>query len=109
MQRKVVGRYQLNAFRNMGLRKTWNFLDYSVLNFPVSPQRDSLNSVELPKAATKREHTEIEKSNEALLSCVEALNLDLPIGLQLIGQRFEEEKVMDGYKVIRASIQNFIP
>jgi amidase len=80
--------------RWVGYTKVWNFLDYTALAFPagvISAEMDPLPSVPY------------EPRNE-----IDAFNWGLydpeimdghPIGLQIVGRRFEEEKVLGVCKV----------
>jgi Asp-tRNA(Asn)/Glu-tRNA(Gln) amidotransferase A subunit family amidase len=73
----------------VGYTKVWNFLDYTALSFPAGTVDASVDS--LPKE-------QYQPRNE-----YDAWNWNLydpsrmdghPVGLQIVGRRFEEEKVL---------------
>ncbi|KEF58507.1 uncharacterized protein A1O9_06433 [Exophiala aquamarina CBS 119918] len=81
--------------RWVGYTKIWNFLDYTALSFPAGKVVEGIDA--LPAEA-------YEPRNE-----YDAWNWKLydpqtmdghPVGLQIVGRRFEEEKVLGAAKVI---------
>lgn len=74
--------------RWVGYTKVWNFLDYPALTFPAGRAEASID---------------LQKEDYTPRNPLDAWNKDLydpismdghPIGLQIIGRRFEEEKIL---------------
>lgn len=92
-----------------GYTKVWNFLDYAALSIPFGTlEQESSFGGRLPKiyAGDARKsylrdyvaRNDMDKWNRGLYD-PELMN-GLPIGLQIIGRRFEEEKVLGVAKVL---------
>lgn len=80
--------------RWVGYTKVWNFLDYSALAFPVSTvsrEKDGFDESYVPRNA-------LDDWNHRIYD-PESMH-GLPVGLQIIGRRLEEEKVLAAAKVI---------
>jgi amidase len=80
--------------RWVGYTKVWNILDYTALAFPVSRVSAELDKISSPPYEPRNE--------------LDAFNWKLydpetmrghPVGLQVVGRRFEEEKVLGVCKV----------
>lgn len=91
--------------RWVGYTKVWNFLDYSALVLPAGkidkatalPKNDPLVQEYVPR-------NELDRSNWALYD-PERMH-DLPISIQIVGKRLEEEKVLGAAKVIEQILWN---
>lgn len=79
----------------MGYTKIWNVLDYTALAFPVT----TVSAEKDPIPSTPYEpRGEMDEWNWNLY---DPITMDgHPVGLQLVGRRFEEEKVLGAAKVI---------
>lgn len=77
----------------MGYTKVWNFLDYSALAFPVTTicrEADPLEPAYQPKNAMDEWNWKLYDPDR----------MDgHPVGLQIIGRRLEEEKVLGAARV----------
>lgn len=91
--------------RWVGYTKVWNFLDYSALVLPAGkidkatalPKNDPLIQDYVPR-------NELDRSNWALYD--PELMHDLPLSIQIVGKRLEEEKVLGAAKVIEQILWN---
>lgn len=72
-----------------GYTKLWNFLDYSALVFPAGRVSQELDTVAPPQAPPRNDH---DAYNRQLYDPV-AMD-GHAVGLQIVGRRFEEEKVL---------------
>jgi amidase len=83
-----------NSCRWVGYTKIWNFLDYSALSFPftvfASGPNQSSSSQHYSGGYVPRNSSD--EFNHGTYN--PALMQGLPIGVQIIGRRFEEEKVL---------------
>lgn len=81
--------------RWVGYTKVWNFLDYTALSFPAGKV---MGATDILPLETHNPRNEYDAWNWNLYD-PEAMD-GYPIGLQLVGRRFEEEKVLGVAKVI---------
>lgn len=90
----TIDRTELMYRRWVGYTKVWNFLDYPAVSFPVtqvSKDIDVLDSTYVPRNAF----------DEWNWKLYDPGRMDKhPIGLQLIAQRHEEEKVLAAIQVL---------
>ncbi|KAI6878623.1 acetamidase [Hortaea werneckii] len=100
-----------------GYTKVWNFLDYAALSIPFGTlEQESSFGGRLPKmhAGDSRERylrdyvprNDMDKWNHKLYD--PELMDGLPIGLQIIGRRFEEERVLGVAKVVENVIADHL-
>jgi len=79
--------------RWVGYTKMWNFLDYTALCFPAGKVSKELDEdPEESKANTHEPRNAIEEFTQSLFDINEMDGL--PVGLQIVGRRYEEEKVL---------------
>ncbi|KAL2212723.1 amidase [Sarocladium strictum] len=92
-----------------GYSKIWNFLDYAALAVPFSSVGDSRNvdknyelSLGIEEARRRfKEHQPRNAMDKQNQQTYDSVLLDgLPVGVQIIGRRFEEEKVLGVAKVL---------
>ena len=83
----------------VGYTKVWNLLDYTALVIPgsvidktIDPPKDA------PDVMSYEPRNELDKWNWELYDT--DLMHNLPVGLQIVGRRLEEEKVLGAGKVI---------
>ncbi|KAF2416538.1 acetamidase [Tothia fuscella] len=86
--------------RWVGYTKVWNVLDYAAVTFPAGKVNARLD--QRPKEAYEPRN-DLDAWNRALYDCETMDNH--PIGLQLVGRRFEEEKVLGVAAVIEKLTQ----
>lgn len=83
----------------VGYTKVWNLLDYTALVIPAG--KVSAQDLEAPWDFEPR--GEIDKwSLDLWQEQRDGVDLELPVGLQIIGRRFEEEKVLGIGKVVES-------
>jgi len=89
---------KLDTARWWGYTSQWNLLDYPAMVFPV-------DQVDIAKDAEKVEHTprnDHDKYNWDLWEKYGAEGYkDAPLSLQLIGRRYEDEKVIQALEIIK--------
>lgn len=89
----------------VGYTKVWNFLDTTAL---VLPAGKIDKSIDAPKSDRSVEsyspRNDIDKANWALYD-PEAMH-GLPLSVQIVGKRLEEEKVLGAAKIIDHILQN---
>lgn len=86
--------------RWVGYTKVWNLLDYTALAFPVSTV--IANKDTLPSKLYKPRN-ELDAWNWSLYN---PKSMDgHPVGLQVVGRRFEEEKVLGVAKTLEALLK----
>jgi amidase len=78
--------------RWVGYTKVWNFLDYTALVLPAGKTRQS----DLEATFDTSPRNELDESSRKLWEShkVEMASLELPIGVQLICRKLEEEKLL---------------
>ena len=88
----------LETTKYWGYLSIWNLLDYPAIVFPVTKVNQELDA-EPPGYVPRNEqdawnqaHYDVEKQR------------DLPISLQLVGKRFEDEKVVQALEMIKDEI-----
>lgn len=86
--------------RWVGYTKIWNFLDYAAMTFPVGQVRADQDAMSQPYEA----RNELDAWNWGLydLECVKGY----PVNLQIIGKKFEEEKVLGACMAIERIWKN---
>lgn len=85
-----------------GYTKLWNFLDYTALAFPAGAadkERDAAFGE--PEGYVPR--NELDENNLKLYDA--DLMQGLPVGLQIVGQKYDEEKVLGAAMQIRKYLQ----
>lgn len=81
--------------RWLGYTKVWNALDYSALSFPAGAVRKDLDS------GIDQDYTPRNDQDAWNWGLFDVEKMDgHPIGLQIIGRRFEEERVLGAARVI---------
>jgi amidase len=81
--------------RWMGYTKVWNLLDYTALSFPAGTVQKDLDAI---PANDYRPRNDYDSWNWSLY---DPENMDgHPIGLQIVGRRFDEEKVLGAASAI---------
>lgn len=81
--------------RWVGYTKVWNFLDYTALSFPAGAVDKSKDTLPITKYEPRNDY---DSWNWGLYDG-ESMNAH-PTGLQIVGRRFEEEKVLGVATVI---------
>ena len=81
--------------RWVGYTKVWNFLDYTALSFPAGTVQKSLDASSNEGYVPRNDY---DAWNSGLYD-LETMH-GHPIGLQLVGRRFEEEKVLGAASVV---------
>lgn len=86
---------RLTAIRWVGYTKVWNFLDHTALTLPTGEVSRELDPVNLPPYEPR---SDIDKWNWELYD-LESM-AGHAIGIQVIGRRLDEERVLGAAKVI---------
>ncbi|KIW17130.1 hypothetical protein PV08_04321 [Exophiala spinifera] len=97
------------CFRYTGYTKVWNFLDYTALSFPLTRVSEDLDSNDINGTSTPTQGSSSELSNlfntyNRQLYDLAAMN-GLSVGVQIIGRRFEEEKVLGVAEVLQREVE----
>jgi amidase len=82
----------------VGYTKVWNLLDYSALVIPagkIEPEDGNANWEFAARNERDEWNSKLWQTNKE-----EMINLGLPIGVQIVGRRLEEEKVLAVGKII---------
>lgn len=87
--------------RWVGYTKIWNVLDYTALSFPAGKVD---GAIDLKPSDPYEPRNEMDAWNWSLYD-PETMS-GHPIGLQLVGRRFEEEKVLGAALVIEKLLKN---
>jgi amidase len=87
--------------RWVGYTKVWNVLDYTALSFPAGRVD---GHVDVKPEDSYEPRNEMDASNWSLYD-PEMMD-GHPIGLQLVGRRFEEEKILGAAAVIEKILKN---
>lgn len=84
--------------RWVGYTKVWNLLDYTALVIPGG----EVEAVDLDAYWGHGARSAVDEELQAVwMDCkVEMASLKLPVGLQLIGRKLEEEKVLGAAKIV---------
>lgn len=83
----------------VGYTKVWNFLDYSALVLPAGKVDQALDKAkDDPLVMEYLARNDLDQANWALYD-PEAMH-GLPVSVQIVGKRLEEEKVLGAAKVI---------
>ncbi|RFU32123.1 hypothetical protein B7463_g4203, partial [Scytalidium lignicola] len=88
--------------RWVGYTKVWNVLDYTALSFPVDTISIEKDPVPSPPYEPR---SDLDAFNWKLYDPV-AMN-GHPVGLQIVGRRFDEEKVLGAAKVIEEVMKKY--
>lgn len=89
----------------VGYTKVWNLLDYTALVLPAGRVDKRLDAAkDDPSVSSYSPRNDIDLHNWSLYD-PEAMD-GLPIGVQIVGQRLEEEKVLGAGKVIDDLLKN---
>lgn len=89
----------------VGYTKIWNFLDYSALVLPAGSVDKTLDkSTEAEEVRSYVPRNETDKWNWALYDPVKMDGL--PISVQVVGQRLQEEKVLGAAFAIERVLKN---
>lgn len=88
----------LETARYWGYTAQWNILDYPAVVFPVTKVglQDVVEKDYVPR-------NEKDKYNYELYSPEKYL--DAPVGLQLVGRRYEDEKVIEALEILRGEVE----
>lgn len=86
--------------RWVGYTKVWNFLDYSAV---VLPGGAVDKNVDTKADASYQPRNELDKWNWSLYD-PESMD-GMPVGLQIVGRKLEEEKVLGAAKVVESVLQ----
>ncbi|KAH8646583.1 acetamidase [Tricladium varicosporioides] len=85
--------------RWVGYTKVWNVLDYTAMSFPAGVVSSSKDPVE----ETYKPRSDLDAFNTSLY---DPSSMDgYSVGLQIVGRRFEEEKVLGAAKVIEGVLK----
>ncbi|KAI1075386.1 amidase [Whalleya microplaca] len=87
-------------FKHVGYTGVFNVLDYACISFPTGVKVDK--SVDVPLGDTYKSLTELDKAIQSEYNA-EAVH-GMPVNLQLVAQRLEEEKCIEMCKVILDAI-----
>ncbi|KAJ4502144.1 hypothetical protein HRR78_007196 [Exophiala dermatitidis] len=97
------------CFRYTGYTKIWNFLDYTAMSFPFTRVSEDLDSDHISRtsgtdtSALDEVRNPLDTYNQGLWDL--ASMKGLPVGVQIIGRRFDEEKVLGVAKVLEKEIE----
>ncbi|KAL2434585.1 Amidase 1 [Exophiala dermatitidis] len=97
------------CFRYTGYTKIWNFLDYTAMSFPFTTVSEDLDSEDICRtsgtdtSALDEVRNPLDTYNQGLWDL--ASMKGLPVGVQIIGRRFDEEKVLGVAKVLEKEIE----
>lgn len=89
----------LNHARYWGYTSQWNLLDYPALVFPVTkvdPRKD-VSRIDFKSMSSQDEWNHNIYSPEKFV--------DAPVSLQLIGRRYDDEKVFEAFELIRDAVK----
>lgn len=87
--------------RHWGYTSMWNILDWPAVTFPVeTPKEEDVTSVEWPPHVPRNETERFVWSTWS----AEAFD-DAPVGLQLVGRRLEEEKLLEDLWLVEEAFQ----
>lgn len=92
-----------------GYTKIWNFLDYTAMSFPFTTVSEDLDSEDISRtsgtdtSALDEVRNPLDTYNQGLWDL--ASMKGLPVGVQIIGRRFDEEKVLGVAKVLEKEIE----
>lgn len=85
-----------NKSRHWGYTSMWNVLDWPAVTFPVEPGTKSASWPPHPPRSVTEEHVFSE--------WIPSLYDSAPIGLQLVGRRLEEEKLLEDLVLIETCL-----
>ncbi|KAI0646089.1 amidase signature enzyme [Trametes meyenii] len=90
-----------NGFKGCGYTFLWNMLDYSAGILPVTHVDKELDALDkdsfIPRNAVER----------GMYEMYDAAKMHgLPVGVQVVGRRLEEEKVLEGMKIIESLLKD---
>lgn len=87
----------LETARYWGYTAQWNILDYPAVVFPVTRvgMQDAAERDYVPR-------NELDRYNHELYT--PERYLDAPVGLQLVGRRYEDEKVIKALEILRGEL-----
>lgn len=88
----------------VGYTKVWNLLDFTALVLPGGKVVKSVDpSIDDPAVVSYEPRNELDKWNWSLYD--PDLQDGMPVGLQVVGRRLEEEKVLGAGRVIEQVLQ----
>lgn len=88
----------LNHARYWGYTSQWNLLDYPAMVFPVS-------QVDQEQDKAEEEYTPLNKQDEWNYKLYSPDKyVDAPISLQLVGRRYDDEKIFEAMELIKDSV-----
>ncbi|KIW39567.1 uncharacterized protein PV06_08169 [Exophiala oligosperma] len=94
------------CFRYTGYTKVWNFLDYTALSFPWTIVSKHLDSHDVNATSTTDRDRSAGLSNPFNAynrRLYDLASMDgLPVGVQIIGRRFDEEKVLAVAEILQS-------
>lgn len=87
----------LDTARYWGYTSQWNLLDYPAVVFPVSKvgEADAIEETYVPRNADEAYNLKLWQENGA-----EGYK-DAPISLQIVGRRYEDEKVIQALEIVK--------
>lgn len=108
---------KLNTAKYWGYTAQWNLLDYPALVFPTGLHCSSIDE----KDGSYQPRNEKDRYNHELCKCFTSLSramryfakdmkddpkeyIDAPVSLQLVGRRYEDEKVIQAFEMIRDAV-----
>ncbi|KAL6241221.1 hypothetical protein RBB50_011900 [Rhinocladiella similis] len=97
------------CFRYTAYTKVWNFLDYTALSFPLTVVSEHLDSHHANGTTTLDQDSSAGLSNpfndyNRQLYDLASMN-GLPVGVQIIGRRFDEEKVLAVAEILQGEVK----
>lgn len=83
----------------------WNILDYTAGVLPITTVQSTLDA--LPSDfLNSSEYAEMGVVGKGVYAVYDAIKMDgLPVGVQVVGRRLEEEKVLEGMRVIEEAVR----
>ncbi|PPR03890.1 hypothetical protein CVT24_008121 [Panaeolus cyanescens] len=90
-----------NGFTSCGYTFLFNILDYSAGVLPITKVDQSLDKIPLDARQMYRNTIEKGAYKDYNASAMHGL----PVGVQVVGQRLEEEKVLEGMKIIEGLLE----
>jgi Asp-tRNA(Asn)/Glu-tRNA(Gln) amidotransferase A subunit family amidase len=87
----------------VGYTKVFNFVDYPAVVLPVGKVDKQLDSAGAREWATYQPRNDLDKWNTELFD-LDSMD-GMPVGIQLVARRLEEEKVLGAAKVVDALLK----
>ncbi|EXJ81452.1 hypothetical protein A1O3_07744 [Capronia epimyces CBS 606.96] len=94
----------LENARYWGYTSQWNLLDYPALVFPVTQVNPAAKDLE-PESDYTPLNAQDERNHKLYSSAPgRASYVDAPVSLQLVGRRYEDEKVFEAMELIKSAV-----